>query len=133
MESEWGNNGGDAAAFRQLLIQRFVEDAAADKRLIREVLHRMGLRGTLIRVRLVALLLMAGEAGSQLAVIHARLEGDSGMPLRTLNTYEVLRRLTRMGVLSASRRGTYAVSEAALALIGGLLAEQGAPAPLEKS
>ena len=52
------------------------------------------------------------------------------MPLRALNTYEVLRRLARMGVLAASQRGTYSVSPATLAMIGGLLAGKGAAVAL---
>jgi hypothetical protein len=35
-----------------------------------------------------------------------------------------------MGVLSASQRGTYSVSAATLAMVGGLLAEKGAVAAL---
>jgi hypothetical protein len=130
MNSVQVGEGEAAATFAKGGLQGFAEDGVEDKRLIRQVLHAMGLRGTLIRVRLVALLLVAGEAGSSVAAIHARLEADSGMPLRTLNTYEVLRRLARMGVLSASQRGTYSVSPATLAMVGGLLAEKGTVAAL---
>lgn len=130
MNSVQVNEGQATAAFAKGALEGFAEDGVEDKRLIRQALHEMGLRGTLIRVRLVALLLVAGEAGSSVAAIHARLEADSGMPLRALNTYEVLRRLARMGVLAASQRGTYAVSPATLAMIGGLLAGKGAAVAL---
>lgn len=130
MNSVQVGEGQAAAAFTKGALKGFAEDGVEDKRLIRQMLHEMGLRGTLIRVRLVALLLVAGEAGSSVAAIHARLEADSGMPLRALNTYEVLRRLARMGVLAASQRGTYSVSPATLAMIGGLLAGKGAAVAL---
>ncbi|OCX15291.1 Fur family transcriptional regulator [Ectopseudomonas hydrolytica] len=77
-----------------------------DPRLMRELLHAAGLRTTLTRQKVAAVLYSAGKDGVSVKDLHQKL-AVAGEPLDVRSVRQVLSRLKQKGLLVLQERGRY--------------------------
>ncbi|MFF7707599.1 hypothetical protein [Pseudomonas sp. NPDC007930] len=94
--------------------------AGDENHFLRQMMQQLGLRTSLMRLKVVSVLLHTpSEIGLRAQDICAALQRDVGVGLNRPNVYDVLRRLEAGGVVARTAQRTYLITATAVAHLSG--------------